>query len=64
MEPDWSKAPSWAKYTAMDANGIWYWYECIPQWVKEDSCWEGYGKQVKCSPPGEMIAKDSLRWKP
>lgn len=25
-KPDWSKAPEWAKSTAMDSDGRWCWY--------------------------------------
>ena len=27
---DWSKAPAWANYAAMDKDGEWYWYENEP----------------------------------
>jgi hypothetical protein len=30
-KPDWSTAPSWANYLAMDAYGAWYWFEAEPQ---------------------------------
>ena len=30
-KPDWSKAPSWAKYLAMDQNGTWFWYAGKPR---------------------------------
>lgn len=26
MTIDWTQAPSWARYAAMDANGTWMWY--------------------------------------
>lgn len=29
-QPDWSTAPEWARYVAMDGNGRWYWYENRP----------------------------------
>lgn len=29
-QPDWTKAPTWASYAAMDATGAWYWYESEP----------------------------------
>lgn len=29
-EPDWSKAPEWANYHAVDQNGDTYWYENKP----------------------------------
>lgn len=28
---DWSRAPDWAQWLAMDAEGEWYWYELEPQ---------------------------------
>lgn len=31
MKPDWSDAPEWANYLAMDNNGDWYWYEEKPE---------------------------------
>lgn len=27
---DWSSAPSWAKWCAMDSRGVWYWFESRP----------------------------------
>lgn len=26
MTIDWTQAPRWARYAAMDADGIWFWY--------------------------------------
>lgn len=26
MTIDWTQAPPWARYAAMDANGLWCWY--------------------------------------
>lgn len=37
MKPDWSEAPSWAKFLAMDSNGGWTWYEHIP--YRDDVEW-------------------------
>lgn len=39
MNIDWSTAPSWARYAAMDSDGNWYWYELKPkpifgEWVE------------------------------
>jgi hypothetical protein len=36
--PDWSKAPDWAKYLAMDADGGWWWFEARP--TMKASIWE------------------------
>lgn len=30
MQIDWSKAPEWARYVAMDADGTWFWFEKKP----------------------------------
>jgi len=30
-KPNWSEAPSYANYLAMDKNGCWYWYENRPK---------------------------------
>lgn len=29
-QPDWSKAPEWARYWAVDSDGTAYWYEFEP----------------------------------
>lgn len=26
IKPDWSGAPKWAQFVAMDSSGAWYWY--------------------------------------
>lgn len=36
MKQDWSKAPEWANYAAMDKDGEWYWYENEPIIVYKD----------------------------
>jgi len=38
---DWSKAPDWANWKAMDENGKWYWYEGMPRMC--DSIWHNPG---------------------
>lgn len=44
-KPDWSKAPEWAKSTAMDSDGQWCWYNeehpCAgyDKWLTDDA-WE------------------------
>jgi hypothetical protein len=36
---DWSKAPEWARYYAKDADGVWCWYEEIPDWAEARGVW-------------------------
>lgn len=31
MKINWSNAPNWASYAAMDENGLWHWYENKPK---------------------------------
>ena len=38
MKIDWSTAPSWANYAAMDKDQEWYWYEFEPTSCK-DGTW-------------------------
>lgn len=47
MKPNWDDAPKWARFTAQDSSGDWYWYEERPYvdigyWAveKRDSKWE------------------------
>jgi len=30
-QPDWSQAPSWANWWAMDSNGDSYWHSCVDE---------------------------------
>lgn len=44
--PDWSQAPEWAMFHAINANGTGHWYQHEPQhrtigWVKRDGRWHG-----------------------
>jgi transcription elongation factor Elf1 len=40
-QPDWSKAPEWAKWWAVDADGEAFWYELEPS--RGFSCFSGTG---------------------
>ncbi len=47
MKPDWSEAPEWANYVAMDADGEWFWYAdkpCIANsaWLPDKGRWEPF----------------------
>ncbi len=44
MKPSWDDAPEWAKWLAMDANGIWYWHALEPKAMYEtDDFWSSNG---------------------
>lgn len=53
LKPNWNKAPSWAKWLAMDEDGQWHWFmsEVEPdletkKWIKKDR-YSSYDKAVK-----------------
>lgn len=37
MKPDWKDSPNWAKYLAMDSNGVWNWFSHKPIWYANES---------------------------
>jgi hypothetical protein len=44
-EPDWTTAPDWAQWWAVDEDGRTYWYNRQPYVEKaDDGCWDGNGK--------------------
>ncbi len=45
MKPDWKDAPEWANWVAMDFNGRWWFYECVP--VKGVDSWNPHGGDME-----------------
>jgi hypothetical protein len=39
LQIDWSKAPKWANYWAMDANGICFFFQFEPKILKKYDGW-------------------------
>lgn len=39
MKVDWSIAPEWAKYAAMNYQGEWYWFEEEPTYDMKSGFW-------------------------
>ena len=39
VQPDWSKAPEWAKFWAMDSDGGAYWYRDEPTYNAKYGGW-------------------------
>ena len=43
--PDWTTAPPWAQWWAVDEDGRTYWYDRQPYVEKaDDGCWDGNGE--------------------
>jgi len=68
MKPDWSKAPDWAQWFAMDEEGTGYWYQHQPsrtdfgRWVVTSPTPFG---QSACAPSGDNQKwYDSLEQRP
>ena len=63
MKPDWSNAPSWAQYLAMDEDGAWFWYENEPKQLL--SCWDqNDGNFKRCGMVEKNSWTDSLEARP
>lgn len=62
MKPDWSKAPKWAKWLAMDKFGDWYWFEDHPQWDKKTEDWKVPSTKITLARP--FSANQSLHPRP
>lgn len=55
-KPSCTEAPTWAKYSAMDADGHWVWYGSKPDWNAERGMWETRGWMQ----PRTIDASDTL----
>ena len=51
---DWSKAPEWAKYSAMDEDGEWYWFQTVPR---------QYGSVWACQGKSQYIGNFETDWR-
>lgn len=40
--------PDWARYAAVDADGVAYWYEVPPRLRTESHCWNNIERRAKC----------------
>ena len=53
IEPDWSTAPRWAQWFAIDGNGEAWWYEIEPYVRTRDNMWGmkfSYNEGWQCEP--------------
>lgn len=56
-KPDWKDAPEWARWTAMDPDGHWYWFEQQPSYVDEEWCEGGRFAKVDFSKGNGTLEK-------
>ena len=56
-KPDWSTAPAWAQYLAMDEDGMFFWYENKPRAGEES--WVVY--EGRAERAGHGTWRDSLQ---
>ena len=55
---NYPECPKWAKYAAVDSDGITYWYEFCPIIFEEDGVWVKTGDSEAVYIPGEFDASD------
>lgn len=46
-EPDWTNAPEWAQWWAVDANGMAWWYATQPEYLSGDGTEWDCGQQAR-----------------
>ena len=60
-KPDWSSAPEWAEYLAMDGDGEWWWYEVEPTLIgriwSDNESQARNATNVKLNPFEQELAK-------
>jgi hypothetical protein len=55
--PDWSKAPPWAQFWAMNSDGHAYWYAAEPTYNAQRDIWE-----ITTDPQYKMAYSASIDW--
>lgn len=58
QKPDWRYAPEWARYTAMDNDGTWWWYQDKPEANIADMLWTSSSKTARV----QIFMSDSALW--
>lgn len=58
--PDWSQAPAWAQWWAMDTDGWHYWYSEQPE-LKENLGYWGRAAADECERAGRNVLPDWTR---
>ncbi|AVO23691.1 hypothetical protein [Xanthomonas phage XPP1] len=61
MKPDWKDAPEWARYLAMDNDGVWVWYAVEPHYVVDTGRWASDGEEYI---PRSSVAPTTLEGRP
>jgi hypothetical protein len=55
--PDWSDAPSWANWWAMNGDGHAYWYAAEPTYNTQCDIW-----QITIDPQYKMVYAATIDW--
>ena len=66
-EPDWSRAPDWAQWYAIDANGVRSWYEQKPSLQEVNQYWTtSFGKTMGFDQDSAAFSRwrETLRQRP
>jgi hypothetical protein len=57
MKPDWSTAPVWAKFFAIDGSGRAYWHETLPKWDVIGGEWNSEGEVARAATAEESLER-------
>lgn len=63
MKPQWSDAPAWANYLAMDGNLEWHWYENEP-YASGEGYWVRRPNDGLVIPAGRTYWHDEIEERP
>lgn len=57
MHISWKDAPEWARWLAMDRDGIWFWFEWRPVILDDIGVWQApRGRKRAAIPSGDWKA--------
>ena len=63
IQIDWSKAPKWANWWAMDANGVCFFYERQPFVDNEYNWWNPCFGDMECLINSETYNLSEIDWR-
>lgn len=53
----WNRAPAWARFRAMNADGLWRWHEDEPEFNHTHGIWTSSGRQALCIDPQASLER-------
>jgi len=60
-KPDWERAPDWAEWWAVSADGYAYWYKNKPSRQMHSFSWHGWGMSGRYN--GQIVLPIGIDWR-